>query len=234
MPTVREGSPANTTITGDGTTGTAGTVGTVEDDAAADATDPPSEEQLALMPTEQQQTDITAPSPAPPPVPTAGTELSIEVGDENEQFELQVDSPFKGEGGEEEVPEATTMAATAAGESKQEIPSINAALSKESARSAKSNKSSRSTRSSRSVKTEKAGEKQDVAAAPSIDAASIRSTRSNKSTSSKRSLMSIKLKKSSSNAKKEDEADKSLLDEDEAVQYEGADGSPARRGSQEP
>ena len=85
-----------------------------------------------------------------------------------------------------------------------------------------------------SVKTEKAGEKQDVAAAPSIDAASIRSTRSNKSTSSKRSLMSIKLKKSSSKAKKEDEADKSLLDEDEAVQYEGADGSPARRGSQEP
>ena len=56
LPTVREGSPANTTITGDGTTGTAGTVGTVEDDAAADATDPPSEEQVALMPTEQQQT----------------------------------------------------------------------------------------------------------------------------------------------------------------------------------
>mmetsp|Transcript_24562 Transcript_24562/g.52926 ORF Transcript_24562/g.52926 Transcript_24562/m.52926 type:complete len:1345 (-) Transcript_24562:161-4195(-) len=174
LPTVREGSPANTTIT----------------DATGDQSVGGEEAAAA-------KEGIASPSPAP----TLGsTELSIEIGDENEQFEFQVESRFN----------AKSQEVAAA---KEEIPDIVAAPSKDtSVRSTKSNrstkssasvKSSRSTKSSRSIKSTKSGSEKAaaeaapaIAASPSSDAASVRSTRSTKSTKSNRSTKSNKSAKS--------------------------------------
>ncbi|KAL7552445.1 hypothetical protein ACHAWF_015694 [Thalassiosira exigua] len=197
LPTVREGSPANTTVT-------ALTDGEKDADKKEEA--PAKKEEALPLPVKEPQE--TVPEKAPM---TAGLDgIFIEVGDENEQVAVVVESPFNRQ------PSA---------EAKEEIPEVQAALSNVSAKSNRSTKSTKSTvsnKSGRSIRSlkgirkskdppakeatepaeEKAEEDPPAATAPDADegdAASVRSStsqKSNRSTSSKRSLRGLKKSKS--------------------------------------
>eukprot|EP00581_Thalassiosira_minuscula_P001793 CAMPEP_0183744824 /NCGR_PEP_ID=MMETSP0737-20130205/65927_1 /TAXON_ID=385413 /ORGANISM="Thalassiosira miniscula, Strain CCMP1093" /LENGTH=1321 /DNA_ID=CAMNT_0025980477 /DNA_START=126 /DNA_END=4091 /DNA_ORIENTATION=+ len=163
---VREGSPDNTATTG----------GT--------------EEEKAVM----HPTGITAPSPAPTTISTS--EISIEVGDENEQVNISIsieDDPKK----EDVVPalkSATSRDASVRSTKSNRSTSSKASVkSGRSVKSKKSGESLKSAKSGESIKSAKSGEKAEVpviAATKSSDA----SVRSTKSTSSKRSIKSSKSK----------------------------------------
>jgi len=160
LSTVREGSPANTTVTV--------------------ISNSPGREKDAVSPS---KAPINAPSPS---ITMASvSEFSIEVGDENEQVAIPMDSIFNKaliEGGTEKE-----AAGDVAGAEQMVRSATSGDMSVRSTRSTKSNRSVSSKASARSIKSKKSGE--SAAGDASVRSTkSNRSVRSTKSTSSKRSV----------------------------------------------
>ncbi|KAL7539647.1 hypothetical protein ACHAXR_009469, partial [Thalassiosira sp. AJA248-18] len=188
LPTVREGSPDNTTVTA--LTGENNSVGGGGENKEAEGG--------------AKEGGITSPSPAP--TETSLGAMSIEIGDENEQITMMaIESPIKKR--KEEEPAFSTADDNAS------VRSTKSSRSTKSNRSIKSKKSGEST----TPKATNVAEEQAATPPIADDEASVRSsksTKSTKSTSSKRSMRSLKLKKSKS--KKEETSTALVVREEKA------------------